>query len=262
MLGLIGRKTRKALAEAGDFLALLSVLFRARFYAAHRSRRRIFYKVSSRQVYLTAVMALPVNAFIALLLGFALVFNLPANTGGEQLVPLFSELFVIVIMRELAPVMCAILIVVRSGTAVTAKLGYLAIFREFDVLNNMGINPTNLFLVPVFFAFPVSMLLMIVYFLAVSLISADLTLWFLNPGIDPWEVASEVLHRAEANDLAIIVMKCLVSGLLIGLYAIRFGASMQGHVAKVTRSISTSGTRQLVSVLVANVAISLLAYAP
>jgi hypothetical protein len=37
---------------------------------------------------------------------------------------------------------------------------------------------------------------------------------------------------------------------------------MQGHVAKVTRSISTSGTRQLVSVLVANVAISLLAYAP
>jgi len=186
LLGLIGRKTRKALAEAGDFLALLSVLFRARFYTAHRSRRRIFYKVSSRQVYLTAVMALPVNALIALLLGFALVFNLPANTGGEQLVPLFSELFVIVIMRELARVMCAILIVVRSGTAATAKLGYLAI----------------------------------------------------------------------------IAMKCLVSGLLIGLYAIRYGASMQGHVAKVARSISTSGTRQLVSVLVANVAISLLASTP
>jgi phospholipid/cholesterol/gamma-HCH transport system permease protein len=260
VIGSIGRYAIQALRRGSDFLALLSVLFRARFYMAHRARRRIFYQLYNRQIYLTAVQGLPVNAVLALLLGVMLVFKLPGSASGEQLVPVFSRLFVIVVMRELAPLMCAILLLVRSGTAVTAKLGYLNIFREFDVLQGMGISPVNLFLVPVFFAFPLSMLLMVVYFHAFSLASAEFTLWLLNPHFQPLSVAWEVMAHLETNDVVITIIKCLVSGLIIGLYAIRFGAAMGGHLVDVTRSISGSATRQLVGVLTANIVISLLAY--
>lgn len=256
----IGHYVIQTLRHGSDFLALLSVLFRARFYVAHGSRRHIFYRLYNRQIYLTAVQGLPVNAVLAILLGIMLVFKLPSSAGGEQMVPVFSELFVVIVLRELAPVMCAILLIVRSGTAVTAKLGYLSIFREFDVLQGMGINPVNLFLVPVFFAFPVSMLLMVVYFHVCIVTSAEFTLWLLNPQFVPLSVASEVVLRLDANDVAVTLIKCLVSGFIIGLYAIRFGSCMQGHLIDVTRSISTSATRQLVVVLTANIVISLLAY--
>lgn len=260
ILGAIGNYTLRSLERGSDFLALLSVLFRSRFYVAHGSRRRIFYKLYGRQIYYTAVQALPINAILATLLGVLLVFKIPITASGEQIVPVFSELFVVIVMRELAPLMCAIILIVRSGTAVTAKLGYLNIFREFEVLQGMGINPVNLFLVPVFFAFPVSMLLMIVYFHAFSMASAELTLWLLNPTIQAGTVMSEIMARVEVNDVVITVVKCVISGFIIGLYAIRFGATMGGHLTGVTRNISSSATRQLVAVLVFNVVVSLLTY--
>ena len=133
----IGHYVIQTLRHGSDFLALLSVLFRARFYVAHGSRRHIFYRLYNRQIYLTAVQGLPVNAVLAVLLGVMLVFKLPSSAGGEQMVPVFSELFVVIVLRELAPVMCAILLIVRSGTAVTAKLGYLSIFHMHAIVDGL-----------------------------------------------------------------------------------------------------------------------------
>ncbi len=261
VFGYIGRYALCSLRRGIDFLALLSVLLRGQFFVAHSSRRRIFYKLYSRQIWLTAVTGLHVSAILSIMVGVLLVFKLPSTATGEKMVPVFSELLVLIFMREVAPVLCAIILIVRSGTAVTAKLGYLNMFKEFDVLTGMGINPVQLFLVPVFFAFPLSMMLLMTYTYAFSIISAEVTLWAINPSFVPGSVMTEVTARMDGNDAITTIIKCLVSGIIIGLYAIRYGSTMREHLVDVTRNISMSATRQLVGVLLANIIISILVYA-
>lgn len=259
-LGLIGRYTLQAINRASEILALLTLLISARVYVAHGSRRRIFYKLYRRQIYNTGVQSLGATAVVAALLGFLLVFELPAVSAGEQMLPTFTRLYIVVIVRELAPIMCALILIARAGTAITAKIGYLKVFREFETLKAMGINPVHLFLVPVFFAFPLSMLLLVVYFNFFSLAAAYLTLWVRVPGLGPGLLLNNILSQIAVNDLIVILVKALISGFVIGLYSIYFGARMQGRMRDVTAAMSSATSRQFVLVFFFNVAVSVLAY--
>lgn len=260
MLETIGRHTLQALKRTGDILGLLALLVSTRLSMAHSSRRRIFYKLYRLQIFYTGVQGFYVVAIVATLVGSLLVFRLPAISPGEQTVSVFAELFVVVVIRELAPVMCALIAIVRSGTAVTAKIGYLKMFREFEIAKTLGIDPVHLFLVPVFFAFPISMLMMLIYFVFFSTTATFVTLWLQDPGIGAALLIDNILERVQLNDILITVIKCIVSGLIIGLYAIHYGATMEARLTQVARGMSIATTRSLVLVLFVNIMISIWAY--
>ncbi len=260
MLEAIGRHVLQTLKRSGDMLGLLSLLISSRLSIAHSSRRLVFYKLYRLQIYYTGVQGFYVTAVISILIGSLLVFKLPEISPGEQTVSVFAELFVVVIIRELAPIMCALIAIVRSGTAVTAKIGYLKMSGEFDIAKTLGIDPVHLFLVPVFFAFPISMLLMLIYFLFFSMSAAFITLWLLDPGIGAALLIDNILTRVQLNEILVIVIKCVVSGLIIGLYALHYGSTIEARLTRVARGMSIATTRALVLVLFVNIIISILAY--
>ncbi len=261
IVGAIGKYSLGVFQRASDFAALLTLLVSARVSVAHPARRRILYKLYRREIYYTGIQSLPVNAVVAMLVGTLLVYRLPPLSQGEQLVPAFAELFVRVIIREVAPLVCAVLLIVRSGTAVTSKIAYLKLFREFEVMKNMGINPLHLVLVPAFFAFPVSILLMVGYFVFFSMASAYFTLWVNEHTLEPMLLMSNILLRLTSYDVLVTVVQCLASALIVGLYSIHYGSHMQGNLTHLARSMSTATTRQFVLVFVVNVVVSILAYA-
>jgi phospholipid/cholesterol/gamma-HCH transport system permease protein len=260
MIGLLGRSTRLALRRGSDFLGMLALLVTARLYPAHASRRRIFHTLYRRQLYYTGVQGIWVVGAIAALFGALLAYRLPRIAPNEPIGPAFAELFITVMVRALAPLMTAIVVIARSGTAVTAKIGYLKMFREFEVLRAMGIDPVHLFLVPVFFAFPVSVLVLVVYFDVVSMAAAVVTLWVQDSGIDPAVILANVLNRLDATDLAVIVSKCLLTGLIVGIYSIYHGAHLERSLVGVARGMSVSTSRQLLLVVFAQAGVSLIAY--
>jgi len=260
MLEAIGRHTLQALKRSGDMLGLLALLVSSRLSVAHSSRRLVFYKLYRLQIYYTGIQGFYVTAVVATLIGSLLVFRLPVISPGEQTVTVFAELFVVVVIRELAPIMCALIAIVRSGTAVTAKIGYLKMSGEFDIAKTLGIDPVHLFLVPVFFAFPISMLMMLIYFLFFSMTSAFITLWLQDSGIGAALLIDNILERVQLNEILVIVIKSIASGLIIGLYAIHYGATMEARLTNVVRGMSIATTRALVLVLFINIMISILVY--
>jgi phospholipid/cholesterol/gamma-HCH transport system permease protein len=259
-IGALGNALRRRAKRVGDILALLTLLVRPRTYFGHPARRRIVYTVFRRQFSDTGVQALSVTILVALLVGFLLVFMLPASSAREQLLPTFSKLYVLVIVREVGPVICAMILIARAGTAITAKIGYLKIFREYESMHLMGIDPVALFFVPIFWAFPLAMLLLVVYFNLFALIAAYFSLSPLDPGFGARTLLDTVIRQVDLQDALVVLLKCLASGFIIGLYSIYFGSQMRGRLHHVTQAMHNATTRQFVGVFTVNVIISVLVF--
>lgn len=259
-LGSLGRVARLRGQQISEMSALLALLVRPRAYLGHPARRRIVLTLFRRQFKDTGVDGLLVTSMVAMLVGFLLVFMLPATSAREQLLPTFSELYILVIVREVGPVMCAMILIARAGTAVTARIGYLKVFREFETMHIMGIDPVALFFVPIFWAFPLAMLLLVVYFNLFALIAAYLSLSPLDPDLGARTLLDTVIRRIDLQDMLVVFIKCVVSGFIVGLYSIYFGSRMRGRLHDVARAMHSATTRQFIGVFAANVLISVMAY--
>ncbi len=94
--------------------------------------------------------ALPIVTLICLLMGAILAMQSAYqlhNFGVDYLVP---DLVAVAAMRELSPLMTAILVTGRSGSSFTAEIGTMKVSEEIDALDVMGLNPTKYLVVPKF----------------------------------------------------------------------------------------------------------------
>lgn len=255
-----GRKPREVLTYILDIIGLISVALSTSKYILEPKKRKIFQTLFVRQLYNTGVKALYINGMIAILIGALLMSRLfeyvPKNTLSDQ----YAYLFVVIVFRELGPLISGVILISRSATAITSEIGYLRLTREFQVLHGLGINPVFLFLLPVFFAFPISLFLMFIYFDFVCILSAYVVIWFSDPSINLLTFMSAILNQITLNEVAINAVKALLGGMIIGVISIHFGAKATNSFDEVSDAISSSTTSQLMSFFLLNVVLSLLAY--
>src|SRR5882724_2695076 len=110
---------------------------------AWRQRRKIFdqfYEIGNASLLMVCVLSFFIGAVIALQTGPVLVErNLPSAVGG---------IVGISIAKELAPVMMAILIAGRIGSAMAAEIGSMRVYQEIDALRTMNIDPVHYLVLP------------------------------------------------------------------------------------------------------------------
>ena len=256
----IGRKPREVISYVLDIIGLISIALRATRHLRNKRRRKIFFALFVRQLYNTGVRALFVNGIIAAIIGALLMSRLFEYIPRQVLADQYGYLFVVIIFRELGPLISGIILIARSATAVTSEIGFLRMRREFQVLNGLGINPVFLFLLPVFFAFPVSLFLMFLYFDFICILSAYATIWLSDPGISFGVFLGNILQQITLNEVAINAVKALLGGMVIGVISIHFGARATDSFDDVSEAISNSTTSQLMAFFLINVILSLLAY--
>ena len=243
-----------------ELIGLISVALSASRLLLNKKRRQIFLSLFFRQIYNTGVRALYINGAVAIFIGALLISRLfdylPQQVFSEQ----FGYFFMVVVFRELGPLISGIILIARSATAVTAEIGYLRLRREFQVLNGLGISPVFLFLLPVFFAFPLSLLLMFIYFDLVVFLSSYAVIWLSDPSADFVVLLLSILDQISLNEIAINAVKALLGGMMIGVISIHFGAKVEDSFSEVADAISNSTTTQLMVIFIINILLSLLAY--
>lgn len=138
------------LAQARSATELISftgeVIFSLSFLIMHPSSMRWDDTVlAMRKV---GVDAVPIVGVINLLLGFILAFMTSVQLkqfGANNLVP---PLVAIAMVRELGPIMTAIVFTGRSGSAFASEIGTMKISEEIDALSTMGFNPVAFLVIP------------------------------------------------------------------------------------------------------------------
>lgn len=109
------------------------------------------------------VNALPIIGLLSFLLGIVIAYQ-----GGVQLRQYGANIFVVelinlTMLRELSPMMAAIIVAGRSGSAFTAQIGTMKVSEEVDALRSIGISPLEMLVTPKLFALIIALPLLTVY---------------------------------------------------------------------------------------------------
>jgi phospholipid/cholesterol/gamma-HCH transport system permease protein len=124
---------RTLIAFAGElFVALLGALIRP-----HKVRWKDAFVLAEK----TGADALPIIVLLMFLIGFILAFQsaIPMRMFGAEVFA--ADLVAISLLRELGPLMTAIILAGRSGSAFAAELGTMKVNEELDALTTMGLDP-------------------------------------------------------------------------------------------------------------------------
>lgn len=146
----IGAGTIQWLAYIGG----LTVQFRSGIGALPRILpllgRRGRWRSAIKQMYAIGVQALPMVAIVSGCAGFILAIQSASELKRYGAMQLVIDIVVIAFTRELGPLLTAIVVSGRSGSAFSAEIGTMVVTEEIDALKTMAIDPVELVLAPKF----------------------------------------------------------------------------------------------------------------
>lgn len=133
------------------------------FLHSIRHPRSIRWRTLLRALYVDGVNALPIAGLLTFLVGVVIAYQ-----GAEQLRKFGTNIFIvdlvgISLLREIAPLLVAILIAGRSGSAYAAEIGTMKVTEELDAVRTLGIAPMNLLVLPRTLALVIALPLLTVY---------------------------------------------------------------------------------------------------
>ena len=143
----VGRSTVSLLRDLRHQIAFVGELLFALGRAVVRPGE-VRWSDAIRVASAAGVNALPIISLMGFLIGLILAFQSAAQlkmVGAEVFV---SDLVAVSVVRELGPLMTAILIAGRSGSAFAAELGTMKVNEEIDALSTMGLAPVRFLVVP------------------------------------------------------------------------------------------------------------------
>jgi phospholipid/cholesterol/gamma-HCH transport system permease protein len=158
----IGKSMIITLGDIKDFITFLGHLFYAFFYLiTHPGQLRI--KETVYHIYQSGFNALVIIAMTSFLVGMVIAYQ-----GAVQLAKFGADIFIvdtvgISIVRELGPMITAIVIAGRSGSAYTAEIGAMKITEEIAAMRTMGFDPYNFLVIPRIFALVIALPLLIFF---------------------------------------------------------------------------------------------------
>ncbi len=230
--------------HAADLLALIGRLLLNLIKLARRPREGPWRDLSGHLYHIGAT-ALPITALVGFLIGVVLAYLI-----SQQLRQFGADAFIVNILgisliRELGPVLAAILIAGRSGSAITAQIGVMRVTEELDAMRVMGIAHSYRLVMPRALALAIVMPLISVWTTVAALLggmlAADLAM-----GITPSFFINALPEAVDAANLTLATAKSVVFGVLIALIGCHFGLRVkpnteslgQGTTASVVTSIT------------------------
>ncbi|MDR0440085.1 MAG: ABC transporter permease [Candidatus Accumulibacter sp.] len=231
-----GRNTRELVTLIGQ-LALDAL-----YLCGHP--RDIPLKEFSATLYKSGAQALPVTALVGFLIGVVLSYlsSLQLKMFGADIY--IVNLIGISVIREIGPVIVAVLVAGRSGSSMTAQIGVMRVTEEIDALATMGISRTLRLVLPKVAALACVMPLLVVWCAAAGIVGGMVS---ANLEMDlAYGFFLATLPRAvSVANVWIGIGKGVCFGLLIALIACHFGLKVRPN----TESLSARTTASVVTAI-------------
>ncbi len=219
--------------------------------AVLRQPRTLPWTEISANIYSAGAQALPVTALVAFLIGIVLSY-----LSAQQLQLFGANRYIVNILglsiiRELGPVLAAILVAGRSGSAITAQLGVMRVTEELDAMRAMGIPHSLRLVLPCVLALGIAMPLLVIWTDLIALIGGALAAK-LALGIDIRFFMHSLPSVAPAVNLWIGLGKGAVFGMLIALVACHFGFRVKANSQSLGEGTTVSVVTSITVVILAD----------
>ena len=240
----VGRVTIDGLAamrEGIGFIGnvLVSVL------AVIMGRGRLRLSECAVQAEAVGTRALPLIMLLGFLIGLILAFQsaLPMRRFGAEV--FVADLVSIALMRELAPLMAAVILAGRSGSAFAAEIGTMKVNQEIDALYVMGFDPVQFLVLPRIIGAMLAMPVLAVTMLMAGI--AGMTTVMTGFGFPVSAILRQVTRATTPEDLFGGLFKAMVFGLTVALIGCRRGM----ETGTGPKAVGESATATVVGAIVA-----------
>ena len=240
----LGELVYKVVDHGRDLIRLVGQLL-VDIVALARSPRAGPWRDVSGHLYRIGATALPITALVGFLIGVVLAYLM-----AQQLRKFGADAFIvdvlgIALIRELGPVLAAILLAGRSGSAITAQIGVMRVTEELDAMRVMGIAKGFRLVMPRALALAIVMPLISVWTTVAALLGGMLAA-SAAMGITPAFFITALPAAVDIANLTLATAKSAVFGVLIALVGCHFGLRVkpnteslgQGTTASVVTSIT------------------------
>lgn len=230
-----------------DFTRLLGLLLQEILYALRHPRSFPIRELSAN-IYKSGVTALPVSALLGFMIGIAMGYLM-----SKQLHMFGADIFIINILglgviRELGPMLMAVLIAGRSGSAMTAQIGVMHVTEEIDALTTMGISRILRIVLPKVMGLTIVAPLLVLWTSAWALAGGALSA-YIELGISFRFFFEYLPSVVQAVNLTLGLCKGLLFGFVVTLVACHFGLRIKPNTESLSLSTTSSVVTAITSVI-------------
>jgi len=252
----IGNAVYNVKDSAMDFLYLTSEVVLWSFYGiAHPGSRRKGSVI--QQSYLIGSNAVGIIALLSFVLGLILALQSAAQLRQFGANIYVADLIAISMVREMGPMMTAIIIAGRSGSAFAAEISTMKVTEELDALQMMAINPISYVVVPKFLAITICMPLLVTLSMILGILGGFVIgLTYLDLTIVSY--FNETISILTAEDLLVGLSKSVFFAWVIVIIGSYFGFKAQGGAAGVGKVTTSAVVASIFAVIFLDALFSLI----
>lgn len=206
------------------------------------------WKEISAQVFRTGAQAMGITALVGFLIGVVISYlsaqQLAMFGAGQFIVTLLG----VSIVRELGPVLAAILVAGRSGSAITAQIGVMRVTQELDAMEVMGISQGKRIILPRVLALALVMPLLTLWTSSMALFGGMLAAKF-ELGLQITWFFQQLPSAVGITNFWIGLIKAATFGIWIALAACHFGLRIEPNTESLGKGTTTSVVTAITGVI-------------
>ena len=254
----IGRRTINSVNHLLDLFAFTNRIAGV-LLTRHQTGRKIVLKFTSEQIYFTAIQALPIVLFVALITGSLIIMQLTRQFGTVEGRYILGELVVILVVRETGPLFTALIVILRSAVAVTVETSYMSVLGELDAIEMQGIDPVHIICVPRLIGITVAIFCLFFIFDMVAILGGYAIAWMVTD-VQVENFLYEISKAISGIDITVGIVKAIFFGVTITVTCLYRGFRPKKAVTKIPPETSKAAIECLLYCLFIDIIISVIFY--
>ncbi len=247
----LGAKAIETTEHIGSVVLLMGEVLRWVVRRCTQRKVRLGRPAIATQVMRVGVRSMGIIALVSGAVGMILVLQMapPLDDFGRK--DLVANIVGVAVLRELGPLIAAIVLTGFAGAAIAAEIGTMVVGEEIEALEAHALNPVRFLVVPRVFAAIVSMTALAVL-ANLCAVTAGLGMAVIGLDIGFQTYVDNLLEQVKLVDFLTGIGKSTVFGLLIGSIACTNGLKVTGGAAGVGKATTDTVVQSVVAIIIAD----------
>jgi phospholipid/cholesterol/gamma-HCH transport system permease protein len=214
-------------------------------------------QVLLKQLYFTGTESIATIGVIGFVVGLIVITQINNLVGRNELLTI--KIMIWTIVRELGPLLTAIVIIGRSSSAFASELSSMQVNGEIKSLRRMGISPISYLVVPRVLAMALASIVLTFYFQAVAISTG----WVVTAMRMDIALGSQIINFFEIisfPEIAASLLKSAVFGALVSVVSCYHGLRRKSAMTAVPQAVSQAVIRSLMAVFIGDGIITVLVF--
>ena len=198
--------------------------------------RAVIYPVALAQIARSGLRLLPMILFLAIALGLVIIgqtVSLLSRVGATEFL---GTVMATVVVRELGPLLTALIVLSWAGTANVVELGTARALGEIEALEVMGIDPIHYLVVPRMIGMGLAVFALTIYLILGALVSGYVWAFLQDVPLTPGEYLRQLAASVRWIDFVVLGLKTFLFGISIAVVTCYHGLARMLRLEEVSKA--------------------------